>query len=173
MWFMFRDECCMVFMFWACWLLTLGVILCYVCVIYYILYIILYYTLYLILYSSFSSFLFSPSLISSLPLSFYLLFPFPIFFSQSQSSSHSKYTCRHLDILIYIPSVSDNLTPHVLSEWMVEVCRFYKCGILLDVLTPHVLSEVNVEWCSFNVCGLCFVMSVVWCLCFERVGYWR
>ena len=45
-------------------------------------------------------------------------------------SVNSKYTCRHLDILIYI------INP--------------------TILTPHVLSDGNVEWCSFNVCGVLF-----------------
>ena len=42
---------------------------------------------------------------------------------------------------------SGNLTPHVLSEWMVEVCRFEVCvfGLEVYVLTPHVLSEWMVE----------------------------
>ena len=60
-----------------------------------------------------------PNLLSS------LLFLFLSFQSISPSLhpnlSHSFYTCRELHILIYIPSVSNNLTPHVLSEWMVEV----------------------------------------------------
>ena len=47
---------------------------------------------------------------------------------------HSQNTCRHLHILIYIPPQSDNLTPHVLSEWMVEVCRFEYLGIRFRVL---------------------------------------
>ena len=66
------------------------------------------------------------------------------------------------------------LTPHVLSEWMVEVCRFEYLGIVLGsgsrfelvgcsgsgcVLTPHVLSDGNVEWCSF----------ISMCSCFELV----
>jgi hypothetical protein len=34
---------------------------------------------------------------------------------------NSFYTCRYLHILIYILSSFPNLTPHVLSEWMVEV----------------------------------------------------
>ena len=31
------------------------------------------------------------------------------------------------------------LTPHVLSEWMVEVCRFDKCGVRLGF---------DLVWCS-------------------------
>ena len=53
-------------------------------------------------------------------LSFLVFSSFPIYLSFP--SSHSFYTCQYLDPLTYIP---DNLTPHVLSEWMVEVCRFY------------------------------------------------
>ena len=61
---------------------------------------------FIILYSSSSSF---PS--SILPS-----------FSSSPHSSHPINTCRYLDTLIYIPdSYKNNLTPHVLSEWMVEV----------------------------------------------------
>ena len=69
---------------------------------------------------------------------------FPIF-----HQPHSKYTCRHLLTFIYIPSVSDVLTPHVLSEWMVEVCAGdkYRVGLCL-----------------------CFVL-VLGYLGFERLGY--
>ena len=56
--------------------------------------------------------------LSSVPLPFSSSI-FPIF-----HQPHSKYTCRYLHILIYIPDSSPKLTPHVLSEWMVEVCRF-------------------------------------------------
>ena len=52
-------------------------------------------------------------------------FPLPLQSSSdlsSSQSSHSKYTCRDLLTVIYIPDSSkNNLTPHVLSEWMVEV----------------------------------------------------
>ena len=37
------------------------------------------------------------------------------------SSQYSFYTCRYLHMVIYVLSVSNNSTPHVLSEWMVEV----------------------------------------------------
>ena len=79
--------------------------------------------LYLILYSSYSSILlpilllFHPSLIPILSSSSIFLISHP----------HSFYTCRSFLMFIYVPSVSDNLTPHVLSEWMVEVCRFEVC----------------------------------------------
>ena len=77
--------------------------------------------------------IFSPFLPSNLPfflsLPIFLYNPLPHSLQflplPSQSSSHSKYTCRYLRNLIYIQSVSDNLTPHVLSEWMVEVCGAY------------------------------------------------
>ena len=92
---------------------------------------------------------------SSSLLLIYILFLFPplplSFLSQSISSllslsspssnPHSKYTCRELVILIYIPDSSPNN------------------------LTPHKLSEVNVEWCSFNVC-----VSVSQVRCFVLVG---
>ena len=145
--------------------------------------ILLYYILYIIyiLYSSifYSSYLLpfpSPLIPSSasfplphppLLFSYLLYFSLPIFQpSSSTIPPHSQNTCRHLDTLTYIPSISHsvsvgnthlsliihlslisiylihsirvgiwislfifqtplpNSTPHVLSEWMVEVCRF-------------------------------------------------
>ena len=58
----------------------------------------------------------------SFPISSSLLFPSSLFILLQYSLPfHSRNTCRHLDPLIYILSVFNNLTPHVLSEWMVEV----------------------------------------------------
>jgi hypothetical protein len=71
--------------------------------------------LYLIQYSSYSPLLPLPIQSS----------PHPILPNLSQ---YSFYTCRYLHILIYIPlfpQYPKYLTPHKLSEWMVEVCRFY------------------------------------------------
>ena len=110
--------------------MTLGVILyiIYYTIIYYtiIYYILYYYTYTIIYYTLYYTLLFlsSPPSKSILLLSspFFLLFypfflffsyslfqSFPVFYSSSLSpllfqfqSSHSKYTCRHLDILIYI-----------------------------------------------------------------------
>ena len=78
--------------------------------IYYILlyYIILLLLLYIILYSSVL-----PSL-SSLIHSF----PSSLLFLQYSSHPHSKYTCRHLDILIYIESC-----------WMFWPRMFYRMGM--------------------------------------------
>ena len=116
----------------SCWCLTLGV---YVILLYIILYIIIYYTytiiiLYIIIYytlpssalpflsySSYSSILLFLSHLSSF---LFQSIPSPLP-SSSLLIQYSFYTCRYFDNLIYIPSVSDNLTPHVLSEWMVEV----------------------------------------------------
>ena len=82
-------------------------IISYTYIYYYYTYYILYYTL--LFFCSIPSF---PSLPS--PLLIYLLFPIS---SSSHSSFptlvhpdlsvNSKYTCRHLDILIYIPQESD------------------------------------------------------------------
>ena len=54
-----------------------------------------------------------------------ILLPTPL------SLPNSFYTCRHLDILIYVPIIwsPPNLTPHVLSEWMVEVWCVYLCVV--------------------------------------------
>ena len=69
---------------------------CYILYYYYYTYT-YYILLYIILYSSFYSFpIYHLFLFSS-----FLFLPFPLFLI-----SHSFYTCRHLDILIYVPSVS-------------------------------------------------------------------
>jgi hypothetical protein len=70
------------------------------------------------------TYLYSSVLYSSLPT--LILSPVP-------PLPHSFYTCRYLHILIYIILWSSlpilllpkYLTPHVLSEWMVEVCGAY------------------------------------------------
>ena len=103
------------------------------CLCYYILYIIYYIIIYYILYYSllFYPFLYSPF------LSFYPLFS-SLPYSPLFSSSSSLYSSVLLPILIYLSIQSirvgiwislfifhKNLTPHVLSEWMVEVCGAY------------------------------------------------
>ena len=95
---------------------------------YYILYIIIHILLYLILYSSLQIY----SSLSSIPifcspLSFFPLSPQSFLSHQP----HSFYTCRYLHNLIYILSfrylIQEYLTPHKLTEWMVEVCGAYLC----------------------------------------------
>ena len=107
-------------------LLTLGVyyILYIILLYYYILYIYIYYII-ILLYTIPYTILFSSFLLSLPNLSFSSPLPIP-------SHSHSKYTCRYLHILIYIHHIFPIiiLTPHVLSEWMVEVCRFYMYPVL-------------------------------------------
>ena len=100
---------------------------------YYILYYILYYyiILIIILYSSLLLIYHSLPLLlssSSPSPSIYLLF-------SSFIQSIRVGPCRWLVILIYIPDSSsfNNSTPHVLSEWMVEVCRFEYLGILFEI----------------------------------------
>ena len=113
---------------------------------YYILYTILFFCSHLFLPNLFFLRSIHPPLISS--TTFPILFPI---FSPSQSPSiylqfysRSFYTCRYLHILIYVQSISNNLT-------------------------PHKLTEVNVEWCSFNVCGVRLCFELVWCSCFVLV----
>ena len=138
--------------------MTLGVYyILYIHILYYILYytiillllyiiyctyiLLLYILSYTILFASLPLFLsshifFRSIFSSSLPLLFHLpspipissIIPFPIFYT-SLPDPKAVDTCRHLDILIYVPSVSDNLTPHVLSEWMVEVCAGERLAI--------------------------------------------
>ena len=83
--------------------------------------------IYLLFFLSSHTILFQSSSLFSFPLpSTSLLLHLPF--------SHSKYTCRVLPNLIYILSLSKYLTPHVLSEWMVEVCRFdeYRVRLCFD-----------------------------------------
>ena len=77
--------------------------------------------LFLPIYSSFPLLIYSsvPFLFPSTPLPPFL--PTLPFSSSHLPFPHSFYTCRYLDTLIYIPDSSPKLTPHVLSEWMVEV----------------------------------------------------
>ena len=117
-------------------------------IIYYILYYILY-ILYYTLLSSYSSLLLSspfllfPIFHSHLPSispvspfpSHPLIFLFPHLSSSSfPSPPYSSITSiliqsirvgSYITLFIFHPA-SDNSTPHVLSEWMVEVCRFHK-----------------------------------------------
>ena len=82
-----------------------------------------------------------PSLLSSsqslLPSSLlHLSHPNPSFFPYSFLPSNTLIQSirvgTYITLLIFYQS-SNYLTPHVLSEWMVEVCRFYKCGVLVYV----------------------------------------
>ena len=110
---------------------------CYI--VYYILYIIyytiihillLYILLYILLYSPFPSLLFFQYSSSIFP-------SFNPFLSSSSPFSHSFKVYVSVFIVGYLYllppnhllSLPDNLTPHVLSEWMVEVCRFEVCGV--------------------------------------------
>ena len=45
--------------------------------------------------------------------------PFPL--SSSHPNIHSILVGTSIYLFIFLPSSTDNLTPHVLSEWMVEV----------------------------------------------------
>ena len=123
---------------------------------YYILYLILYSSLpliYLLSFSLLSSFLFSSIshsslisnlsllLISSSSLPFYS-FPTPLpFLFRSIPPIIPSFPIPILSFKVYVSAFgypylcsfdlfsSNNLTPHVLSEWMVEVCRFEVCGV--------------------------------------------
>ena len=92
--------------------------------------------LYLILYSSLSPLLpFSSSSSNLLSRS-----PPNIPFSPNPLLPNiPSSSCRYLLTLIYIPDSSNNSTPHVLSEWMVEVCAGDLWGVrVLSVLVIDV-----------------------------------
>ena len=130
--------------------LTLGVILYIILLILYIilflLYLILYYTLPLLLFCS-SSLLLPILLFLSLyyTLLFLLFFSsFPSLFFRSLLLFYPFLVSLSLPLLsfkvyvsglpspyLYSPNIAShpNLTPHKLTEWMVEVCRFYKYGV--------------------------------------------
>jgi hypothetical protein len=133
---------CIRFMFWAGgWLLWFELVLYYILYYYYTYYIILlyihYYIIsYLILYSPLL--LFFSSIPHLFPILFLSSIPFPLQFNPYPSSSihssviHIPIFILYLSVLTYtylysssFPIFKNNLTPHVLSEWMVEVCRFY------------------------------------------------
>ena len=40
-----------------------------------------------------------------------------------------------------------------ISGYVLRILGFDGCGVLVYVLTPHVLSEWMVEVCRFEVCG--------------------
>ena len=133
--------------------LTYGVI--FYIIVYYILYTIIYYYIlyiyiyiyYYILYSPSSSLPFPPSLLSpfssypflpSSPLPIHSLpnIPFKPLLSSSSlhsSSQYSFYTCRYLDILIYIPDSSPTIPPRMFyrSGWLrcvVRICIGSGCA---------------------------------------------
>ena len=85
-------------------------ILYYIILLYYYILLLLYIIYYIILYSSF---------FCSIPIFSSPIYPHPLFLS------HPLIPLPHPNI-----SSKNNLTPHVLSEWMVEVCRFEVCVLV-------------------------------------------
>ena len=81
-----------------------------------------------------SIYLFILSLPISSPLLLFsyspLLIPPPLL---SLSNIHSIRVGTSISLFMFLhpnPSSKNNLTPHVLSEWMVEVCGAYLCGVM-------------------------------------------
>ena len=96
--------------------LTLGLILfLYIHILYIV---ILYYTLPSLLYSS--------PILSSIP---FPLFPCSLLSTYLDHLIHSIRVGTKIDLLIFPTPIFPKLTPHVLSEWMVEVCGPYLCGV--------------------------------------------
>ena len=85
-------------------------------------------------------------------------------------SQYSFYTCRYLHILTYtLPDSSkNNLTPHVLSEWMVEVCRFEVCWNPVGELTwiVLILFRFSSDLSSFTILSIYLSIQSI------RVGIW-
>ena len=163
-------------------MLYIYIILYYYYIIYYTyitLYIILYYTLLLFSPLSFPSFqcLLFWSIFPLPSLLIYLLFSSILPSSQSippsfcsyllfRSISFSSFPLPIITFTLYLSIVTygylcsintfqDNLTPHVLSEWMVEVCGKYLCGVRFWCF-------VLVWWCRFEL---------VWCLVLYIIYY--
>jgi hypothetical protein len=122
--------------------LTLGVyyIISYTYII--LLYIIHIHTIsYTILFRSFL-----PS--SSLPLHLSSLPIFPSYIHSILVGTYIYLFIFFLSLIPIFPIFKNNLTPHKLSEGCLEWCSFISiglCCLAFDVLTPHVLSEWMVE----------------------------
>jgi hypothetical protein len=123
-------------------LYIIHILLLYTIIIYYTL--LFFYSLLLFLFCSSpilpfpSSFLISSILLSHL---IYLLLFFPI-----SSPNHSRNTCRYLHILIYILSFQ---YPHLIHSILVGTYIYLFIFFPIKYLTPHVLSEWMVEvWCG-------------------------
>ena len=107
--------------------------------------------------------------------------PFLLFSPLPLQSSHSFYTCRHLDILIYIPAVS-NLSKQLsmnikrnthLSIQSIRVGIWISLFIFHKNLTPHKLTEWMVEvWCVevYRV-GFDLVFGSGWCYVLVLTSY--
>ena len=50
----------------------------------------------------------------------------------------------------------DNSTPHKLTEWMVEVCRFYLCGVLFMFGVDW---KIEVFWAGVDV--RCYIITII------------
>ena len=114
----------------------------YILYYYYILYIIIHTYTYIILYSTFLL----PYLLSSFIIS-----------SQSSNPSFSFFLPNIHSICVGClysggDSLDDKLTPHVLSEWMVEVCRFEVYASWIGLFEIWLVSGSS----------LCFGGSPVW-----------
>ena len=141
--------------------------MCGVCIILYII-ILLYilYILYLILYSSLLLFFFLlfsplphslPNLPSLLPIIFsssllFLSYPLP---SYPNLSINSFYTCRHLGILIYIPSISHQQSdPACFIGWECRVVQFDKYVFVFEEYQVQFKFELVLGYCVLGSDGV-------------------
>ena len=104
-----------------------------------------------------------PNPYSSILSSFFPSFPshlsssYLLPFSSSNTLSSSNDWCCW--VMLWMRRwLEDILTPHVLSEWMVEVCRFDKCGVRLS-------------WCLVEVYVLSWCWRVVFMLLYIIILY--
>ena len=92
------------------------------------------------------------------------------------SPIHSIRVGTYITLFIFRgDSWDDILTPHVLSEWMVEVCRFYLCGELCSLLSVSIwrfelmFERLSDDWCWVAILSL----QQFWPRMFYRSGWLR
>ena len=125
----------------------------YILLLYILYYIIYIYILYYILYIIILLYIHYYTIIYYYIIYYTLLFFFLSFFHPFLLFSPSP--------IIYLSPLPFLLIPRILVGTYIYLFIFIPSQS--NNLTPHKLSEVNVEWCSFNVCGVHFELVDVSC----------
>ena len=178
-----RNHAGLAFERLTCGIIIIYYILLYYYILYIYIYIYYYYILYITIISYYTlslsfflSFLFCssftilliippssiPPFLSSLLLSFYSLsFSFPPLLLHPLSPSLSFSSLLSFKVYVsafgypYLCSrLITILTPHKLTEWMVEVCGAYLCGVLVGDLSWWV--DIGVSCCYSGLCWFMF-----------------